>query len=98
LPMIERIEAALGPTGWEAIFVDDDSRDGTADEARRLAAVDPRVRVIQRIGRRGLASAAIEGICATAAPVVAVMDADLQHDPALLPEMISAIPDGESRS
>ena len=91
VPMIERIEAALGPTGWEAIFVDDDSRDGTADEARRLAAVDPRVRVIQRIGRRGLASAAIEGICATAAPVVAVMDADLQHDPALLPAMGAAI-------
>ncbi len=95
VPMIERIEAALGPTGWEAIFVDDDSRDGTADEARRLAAVDPRVRVIQRIGRRGLASAAIEGICATAAPIVAVMDADLQHDPALLPAMRAAIRTGE---
>src|SRR5690606_39566691 len=93
--MIERIEAALGPTGWEAIFVDDDSRDGTADEARRVAAVDPRIRVIQRIGRRGLASAAIEGICATAAPVVAVMDADLQHDPAMLPEMLAAIRDGK---
>jgi dolichol-phosphate mannosyltransferase len=95
VPMIERIEAALGPTGWEAIFVDDDSRDGTADEARRVAAVDPRIRVIQRIGRRGLASAAIEGICATAAPVVAVMDADLQHDPAMLPEMLAAIRDGK---
>jgi len=90
-PMVARLEAALGPTGWEAIFVDDDSRDGTADEARRIAAADPRVRVIQRIGRRGLASAAIEGMCATAAPVVAVMDADQQHDPALLPQMLAAI-------
>jgi len=90
-PMVTRLEAALGPAGWEAIFVDDDSRDGTADEARRIAAADPRVRVIQRIGRRGLASAAIEGMCATAAPIVAVMDADLQHDPALLPEMLAAI-------
>ena len=94
-PMVERIEAALGPAGWEVIFVDDDSRDGTADEARRIAAADPRVRVLQRIGRRGLASAAIEGMCATAAPVVAVMDADLQHDPALLPEMLAAIRGGE---
>ena len=94
-PMVARLEAALGPTGWEAIFVDDDSRDGTADEARRIAAADPRVRVIQRIGRRGLASAAIEGMCATAAPVVAVMDADQQHDPALLPEMLAAIRTGE---
>ncbi|HEY6816998.1 MAG TPA: glycosyltransferase family 2 protein [Croceibacterium sp.] len=94
-PMVARLEAALGASGWEAIFVDDDSRDGTADEARRIAAADPRVRVIQRIGRRGLASAAIEGMCATAAPVVAVMDADLQHDPALLPQMLAAIRSGE---
>src|SRR5690606_10029030 len=52
---------------------------------------DRRIRIIQRFGRRGLASAAIEGICATAAPVVAVMDADLQHDPGLLPQMLAAI-------
>jgi dolichol-phosphate mannosyltransferase len=90
-PMVAKLEAALGPSGWEAIFVDDDSRDGTADEARRIAAADPRVRVLQRIGRRGLASAAIEGMCATAAPIVAVMDADLQHDPALLPQMLAAL-------
>src|SRR5688500_3190076 len=94
-PMVARIAEALGPTGWEAIFVDDDSTDGTADEARRLAAADPRIRVLQRIGRRGLASAAIEGMCATAAPVVAVMDADQQHDPALLPAMLAAVRSGE---
>ena len=94
-PMIARLEAALAGIGWEAIFVDDDSRDGTADEARRIAAADPRVRVLQRIGRRGLASAAIEGMCATAAPIVAVMDADLQHDPVLLPQMLAAIRTGE---
>ena len=94
-PMVERLEAALGPSGWEAIFVDDDSRDGTADEARAISLRDPRIRVIQRIGRRGLASAAIEGMCATAAPVVAVMDADHQHDPALLPAMLAAIRSGE---
>ncbi len=90
-PLIAKIEAALGAEGWEAIVVDDDSGDGTADEARRLALADPRVRVIQRIGRRGLASAAIEGMCATAAPFVAVMDADHQHDPALLPAMLAAV-------
>ena len=71
-PLVDRIEAALGArVGWEVIIVDDDSRDGTADEARALALTDTRVRVIQRIGRRGLASAAIEGFCATAAPFVA---------------------------
>jgi len=94
-PLIARIEDALGTDGWEAIIVDDDSEDGTADEARSLAQNDPRVRVIQRIGRRGLASAAIEGMCATATPYVALMDADHQHDPALLPDMLKAVQDGE---
>ncbi len=95
-PLVERIAAAMEPYGWEVIIVDDDSRDGTADEARTLALTDPRVRVIQRIGRRGLASAAIEGFCATAAPFVAVMDADHQHDPALLPAMLAALLAGEA--
>jgi dolichol-phosphate mannosyltransferase len=94
-PMVARLEEALGPSGWEAVFVDDNSRDGTADAVREIGKTDPRVRVIQRIGRRGLASAAIEGMCATAAPFVAVMDADHQHDPALLNEMLAAVKSGE---
>ncbi len=95
-PLIERIEAALGPVSWEALIVDDNSSDGTADEARQLALKDARVRVIQRIGRRGLASAAVEGFCATAAPYVAVMDADHQHDPALLADMLETLRAGEA--
>jgi len=94
-PLVARLDSALAGIAWEAIFVDDNSRDGTADEARRLSLTDPRVRCIQRIGRRGLASAAIEGMCATAAPIVAVMDADHQHDPRLLPQMLAAIESGD---
>lgn len=94
-PMVERLDAALDGIAWEAIFVDDNSPDGTAEEARRIGRDDPRVRVIERIGRRGLASAAIEGMCATAAPIVAVMDADHQHDPALLPGMYEAVSSGD---
>lgn len=94
-PVIARIEQVLGSAGWEAIFVDDNSSDGTADILRQISRIDPRIRVIQRIGRRGLASAAIEGMCATAAPVVAVMDADMQHDPAILPLMLDAIRSNE---
>ncbi len=90
-PMIARLETALRGIGWEAIFVDDDSGDGTADAVRNIAISNPRIRIIQRIGRRGLASAAIEGMCATAAPYVAVMDADHQHDPALLPLMLDHV-------
>ena len=94
-PMVERLDTALKGLAWEAIFVDDNSPDGTAEEARRIGRDDPRIRVIERIGRRGLASAAIEGMCATAAPIVAVMDADHQHDPALLPGMFEAVQGGE---
>lgn len=95
-PLVERIELALGRSGWEVLIVDDNSADGTADEARRIALADPRVRVIQRIGRRGLSSAAIEGFCATAAPYVAVMDADHQHDPKLLTLMLASVKAGEA--
>ena len=93
-PLMDRIEDALGPAGWEVLIVDDNSSDGTADEARRLSLSDPRVRVLHRIGRRGLASAAIEGFCATAAPIAAVMDADHQHDPKLLVPMLDAVRSG----
>jgi dolichol-phosphate mannosyltransferase len=93
--LVARLDRALEGIGWEAIVVDDNSPDGTADEARAISLEDPRLRVIQRINRRGLASAAIEGMLATAAPVVAVMDADHQHDPALLPQMLAAVTSGE---
>ncbi|WP_346779263.1 glycosyltransferase family 2 protein [Burkholderia sp. Ac-20365] len=94
-PLVKRLDAALVGIAWEAIFVDDNSHDGTADEARAISLEDPRIRCIQRIGRRGLASAAIEGMCATAAPIVAVMDADHQHDPKLLPQMLAEIESGQ---
>lgn len=93
--MVQRLDEALQGIAWEVIVVDDNSPDGTADEARVLAREDRRVRVVQRIGRRGLSSAAIEGMCASAAPIVAVMDADHQHDPKLLPGMLAAIDSGE---
>jgi dolichol-phosphate mannosyltransferase len=94
-PLVKRLDEALQGIAWEAIFVDDNSRDGTSDEARAISLEDPRIRCIQRIGRRGLSSAAIEGMCATAAPIVAVMDADHQHDPKLLPAMLAALESGD---
>jgi dolichol-phosphate mannosyltransferase len=91
--LVAKLDQALAGISWEAIFVDDDSPDGTADAARGIARIDRRVRVIQRIGRRGLATACIEGMCATAAPVVAVIDGDLQHDETILPQMLAALRD-----
>lgn len=90
-PLLERIAATLAGVAWEVIFVDDDSADGTAGRVRELARSDPRVRCVQRLGRRGLSSACVEGILTTAAPYVAVMDADLQHDEQLLPKMLAAL-------
>jgi dolichol-phosphate mannosyltransferase len=92
--LVGLIDKALAGRRWEIIFVDDDSPDGTADAAKALAAADGRVRCLKRLGRRGLAGACIEGMLASSAPVVAVMDADLQHDEALLPLMLAAIEDG----
>ncbi|MGH8027695.1 MAG: glycosyltransferase family 2 protein [Pseudoxanthomonas sp.] len=86
--LIGRIGAALPDVAWEAIVVDDDSPDGTHAHARALSARDGRVRIIRRVGRRGLSSACIEGMLSCSAPYLAVMDADLQHDPALLPAML----------
>lgn len=89
--LIERLGRVLEGVAWEVIVVDDDSPDGTSATVKAIAAADPRVRCIRRIGRRGLAGACIEGILASAAPVVAVMDADLQHDETLLPAMLGEI-------
>jgi dolichol-phosphate mannosyltransferase len=92
--VVERLGRVLAGVAWEAIFVDDDSPDGTADAVRAIAERQPNIRCIQRLGRRGLSSACIEGILASAAPFVAVMDGDLQHDEALLPQMLERIKAG----
>ncbi len=93
-PLVAALDAALAGRAWEAIFVDDDSPDGTIEEVRAVAAADPRVRGLRRIGRRGLSSAVIEGVLASSAPLVAVMDGDLQHDEGCLPPMLDAVADG----
>ena len=93
--LIDAIGEALGDARWEVVYVDDNSPDGTADEVRWIAQADARVRVVHRYGRRGLSSACVEGILATASPIVAVMDADLQHDEAILGEMLERIQQGD---
>jgi dolichol-phosphate mannosyltransferase len=93
--LVRLLDIALEGVGWEVIFVDDDSRDGTSEEVRAIARTDPRVRCIQRIGRRGLSSACVEGMLASSAPFLAVMDADLQHDEAILPAMLARLRRGD---
>jgi dolichol-phosphate mannosyltransferase len=92
--LVRRLDAALAGIAWEAVFVDDDSPDGTAAEVRRIAAADPRIRCIRRIGRRGLSSAVIEGGLSASSVYVAVIDGDLQHDETRLPEMLAILRGG----
>ena len=89
--LISRLEDTLTGLSWELVFVDDDSPDDTADLVREYARHDPRIRLVHRIGRRGLSSACIEGILASTANYVAVMDADMQHDESILPQMLSTL-------
>jgi dolichol-phosphate mannosyltransferase len=86
--LTRRLGETLAGVEWEVIFVDDNSPDGTYDVVKSLAAGNHRVRCIRRVNRRGLSGACIEGILSSAAPIVVVMDADLQHDETIIPEMI----------
>lgn len=92
--LIAKLSVVLAGRGWEVVFVDDNSSDGTSELVRRIGRGSRHVRIVQRVGRRGLSSAVVEGILATAAPVVAVMDGDLQHSEDALPQLIDAIADG----
>lgn len=92
--VVEALDASLAGISWEVIFVDDDSPDRTAEAVRSLARRDRRVRCLQRIGRRGLSSAVIEGALSSSSPYIAVIDGDLQHDERLLPEMLSRLREG----
>jgi dolichol-phosphate mannosyltransferase len=88
-PLYGKLVVALDGIAWEMIVVDDNSPDGTIEVARELARQHPNVRAIHRVGRRGLSSACIEGVSASAAPFIAVIDADHQHDESILPQMLA---------
>jgi dolichol-phosphate mannosyltransferase len=90
-PLVERLERVLAGRHWEVVFVDDDSSDGTAAVAQALAREKPHVRCVLRLGRRGLSRAVIEGVLSTSSPLVAVMDADLQHDETILPDLLALL-------
>lgn len=93
-PLIERLRATLAGIAWEAVFVDDGSKDGTRDAIAAIGRNDSRIRLLHRTGRRGLASAFIEGVECSLAPYVAAMDGDLQHDETLLPHMLAILRSG----
>ena len=89
--LLAALERSLEGRDWETIIVVDDALDGTDEIVRERAQQDPRVRCIHRVGRRGLASACVEGMLASSAPYLAVIDADLQHDETQLPKLLEAL-------
>lgn len=94
--LLARLAFVLAGLHWEAIFVDDDSPDGTAERIREIARFNRQVRIVHRVGRRGLSSAVVEGMLASAAPVLAVIDGDMQHDEAILPLLHAQVASGEA--
>lgn len=89
-PLIERIHANLNSHHYEIVIVDDNSNDGTAELVATLSQKYP-VRIIVRTNKRGLASAVVDGIAQSTSEAVIVMDADLQHPPEVLPEIVKAL-------
>ena len=89
--LLQALESSLEGLDYEVVIVDDDSPDDTSALARSLAQQNSAVRVIQRIRRTGLSSAAVEGILSTSSPYIAVIDADMQHDERVLPQMLEKL-------
>lgn len=94
--LVRRVAEALRGVAWEMVIVDDNSPDGTAEAAKEISRRDARVRCIRRVNRRGLAGACIEGMLSSSAPFVGVMDADMQHDERILPQMLAYLRDGQA--
>ena len=92
-PLVERIHAAIGDRPYEILFVDDNSRDGTADTATSLVPKYP-VKVLIRKNKRGLATAILDGLLYSQGEYVCVMDADLQHPPEVLPSLFREMDNG----
>jgi dolichol-phosphate mannosyltransferase len=94
--LLAHVRSVLDPlhASFEIIVVDDDSRDGTEEIVSAIAVQDPRVRLLVRRGEKGLSGAVLYGWERTDAAILGVMDADLQHPPELLPQLLDAIGDG----
>ena len=95
-PLIASLDTALHNRHYELIFVDDWSTDGTAELVQSIGINRTDVRLIRRFGRKGLSSAVIEGMLSTNADIVAVIDADRQHDERILPDLIDLVASGEA--
>jgi dolichol-phosphate mannosyltransferase len=89
--VLSEVSDAMRETGYkyEILVVDDGSTDGTVGKVHQWSERDSRIRLISRVGERGLAGAVLYGWRQSRADLLGVMDADLQHPPELIPELLS---------
>jgi len=94
--LLDHVRSVIDPLDfpYEILVVDDDSSDGTGAVVSAIAEKDPRVRLLVRKGERGLSGAVLHGWQRTDATVLGVMDADLQHPPELLPQLLAVVREG----
>ncbi|MFM7065128.1 MAG: glycosyltransferase, partial [Actinomycetes bacterium] len=92
--LVNAVHAALGTLPHEIVVADDDSPDRTWEVAERLAQTDPSIRVLRRFRDPGLSAAVLDGMTVSRGEYLAVIDADLQHDPAILQEMVGLLASG----
>jgi len=89
--LVEQLQGALVDIDYEILIVDDDSPDLTWSIAEKISLTNPRVRTLRRMHDPGLSVAVIDGFSAAGGDVVACIDADLQHDPSILPRMLDEL-------
>ena len=91
--LVEKVHQSLSSYSYELVVVDDNSPDGTSEIANSLSQQYP-VRVITRRNERGLASAVVEGFKQARGDILGVIDADLQHPPEVIPELLETVMSG----
>jgi dolichol-phosphate mannosyltransferase len=96
VPLISSLRGALGEIDYEILVVDDNSPDLTWSIAEGMSSADPRIRVLRRMQNPGLGAAVIDGFRAARGEAVACIDADLQHDPSILPQMLAVLSRGSA--
>ncbi len=92
--LIEQLERTLGDLDYEILIVDDNSPDLTWSVADQIALQNPRVKSIRRMENPGLGMSVIDGFSAAEGDILACIDADLQHNPSILPRMVAEIQEG----